>query len=133
MGVGADDHLAGGDQALFRQERVLHAHLPHVEEVRDGKALGKFPGLGAQLRRLDILAGGGVVQNNGDLIPVEYLGQAGLLKLRDGHRGGDIVSEDQVQLPLDELSRLHGVQPGAAGQNFLRHGHSHKNVLPPVV
>ena len=49
-----------------------------VKEVFDGKALGKLPGLVAQLRGFDVLAGGGVVQHDSDLVPVKDTGKARL-------------------------------------------------------
>ena len=76
VGVGADDDLAGGDQALFGQQGVLHAHLAHVVEVGDVEALGKLSGLGAQLGGLDVLAGGGVVQHDRDLVLIKDTGSA---------------------------------------------------------
>ena len=74
VGVSADDGLTGGDQALLGQQGMLHAHLAHVIEVGNVKALGKLSGLGAQLGRLNVLAGGGVVQHNGDLVLIKNLG-----------------------------------------------------------
>ena len=56
-----------------------------------------------------------VVQDDGDFVLVEDLGEARLLKLGDGNRGGDIVAQYQVQFGLDELSGLHLVQPGGFG------------------
>ena len=125
MGVGAHNDLAGGAQALLGQQGVLHAHMAHVEEVGDVVLVGKVPGLQAQLGGLDILAGGVVIQNDGDLIPIKHLGKTGLLKLGDGDGGGDVVAQHHIQLGLDELSGLHPVQPGGFGQDLLRHGHSH--------
>ena len=115
VGVGADDDLAGGGQPLLRDEGVLHAHVAHVKEVGDLVLEGKLPGLFAQPGGLDVLAGGVVVQDDGDLVPVEDLGKARLFKLCNRHGGGDIVAQHQVQPGLDELARLHLVQPGGLG------------------
>ena len=104
VGVRAHDDLAGGAQALLGQQGVLHAHLAYVEEIGDVVLVGKFPGLLAQLGGLDVLAGGVVVQNDGDLVLVKDLGEPGLFKLGDGHRSGDVVAQDQIQLGLDELA-----------------------------
>ena len=106
--------------------------MAHIVEMGDGKLLSKLPALGAQLSGLDVLAGGGVVQYNGDFLPVKHRGQTRLFKFRDGHRRGDVVAQHQVQLSLDALTRLHMVQPGGPGQNFLGHGHSH-GLIPPRV
>ena len=92
---------------------MLHPHLAHVEEVGNLVFVGELPGLLAQLGGLDVLAGGVVVQDDGNLVPVKDLSEARLLKLGDGHGGGDVVA-------------LHPVQPGVLGQYFLRHCHSHR-------
>ena len=125
MGVGPHDDLTGSAQALLGQQGVLHTHLAHVEEVGDVMLVGEVPGLQAQLGGLDVLAGGVVVQDNGDLVLVKHLGEARLLKLGDGHRGGDVVAQHHVHLGLDELAHLHVVQTGVLGQNLLGHCHSH--------
>ena len=130
MGIGADDNLSRGCQALFRHQGVFHAHLSHVVEVGDVEALGKSPGLSAELGRLDVLAGGIVVQNDGDLVLVKDLSQPCLVKLGDGHRRGDVIAQHQVQPGLNELARLDGVQARVLGQNLLGHGHSHGWVPP---
>ena len=106
MGVGPHDDLSRGGQPLLGDQGVLYAHLAHVVEMGDAVLMGKLPCLLAQLGRLDILAGGIVVQHNGDPVLVKDLGEASLLKLRDGHRGGDIVAQDQVQPGFDQLARL---------------------------
>ncbi len=107
MGVGADNHLTGSGQPPFGHQRVLHAHLSHVKEIGNFMLVGKLPGLLAQLGGLDVLAGGVVVQNDGDFILVKDLGEARLLKFGDGHRGGDVVAQHQIQSGLDELTSLH--------------------------
>ena len=126
MGIRADDDLAGGGQALFRQQGVLNAHLSHVIKMGDGVPLRKLPAGGAQLGGLDILTGGGVIQHNGDPVPVKHSGQPRLFEFRDGHRGGDVVAQHQIQLSLHELARFHLGKPRGAGQNLLGHGHAHK-------
>ena len=119
--------------ALLRQEGVLHAHLAHIEEIGDLMLMGKIPGLEAQFRGFDVLAGRIVVQNDGDLVPVKDPGEAGLFKLGDGHRCGDVVAQHHVHLGLDQLTHLHGIQPGVLGQDLLCHCHSHiKNLLSAV-
>ena len=115
MGIGAHNHLTRGSQPLLRQEGVLHPHLAHIEEVGDLVLVGKLPGLLAQLGGLDVLAGGVVVQDDGDFVLIKDLSEARLLKLGDSHRSGDVVAQHQVQPGLDELSGLHLVQPGVLG------------------
>lgn len=69
MGVGPHDDLSRGGQPLLGDQGVLYAHLAHVVEMGDAVLMGKLPCLLAQLGRLDILAGGIVVQHNGDPVP----------------------------------------------------------------
>ena len=130
MGVGADDALSGGHQALFRQEGVLHPHLAHVVEVVNVKPLGKGAALQALLGGLDVLVGGEVVHHQGDLALVKDPGEPLLVKLPDGHGRGDVVAQDHVQLGPDQLAGLHFRQAGVGSEDFLRHCHSHrKNLL----
>lgn len=44
MGIGADHRIPGGHQSLFRQERMLDAHVSHVKIVGDPVNIGKIPG-----------------------------------------------------------------------------------------
>ena len=130
VGVGADHTLAGGGEALLGQQGVLHPHAAHVVEVGDVEPLGKLPHLGAELGGLDILAGGVVIQHQGDPVLVEYLGQPGLIEFRNRHRGGDVVAQHQIQLGLHQLAGDNVVQAGMLGQDLLGHGHSHLWVPP---
>ena len=57
------------------------------------------------------------------------LSKPGLFKLVDGHRGGDIVAQHDVELGVDELARLDLGKTCVCGQNFLRQGHSHDTTL----
>ena len=125
MGIGADHALAGGGQALFRQQGVLHTHAAHIIEVGDVKPFGKLPGLGTQLSGLDILTWGGVIQHQGDLVLVKHLGQPRLVELRDGYRGGNVVAQHHIQFSLYQLARDNMIQAGVLGQDLLSHGHSH--------
>ena len=130
VGVGADDGLAGGNQSLLRQEGVLDAHGAHVVVVVDVELPGKGPALLALGGGLDVLVGGEVVHHQGDAALVEHLVKARGLELVDGHRGGDVVAQHQVQPGLDELSGPHALEARVPGQDLLCHGHSH-NILSP--
>ena len=105
VAVRADDAVPGGDDALLRQQGVLHAHLAHVEEVDDAVPAGELPALLGLLGALDVLVGDEVVQDDVHSRLVEDVAKARLLKLVDGHRGGDVVAQDDVQVRLDQLSR----------------------------
>ena len=127
VGVCADATFACGNQALFRQQGMLDAHGAHVEEVGNVVLFRKGAGLEAQLCGVDVLTGGKMVQDDGNLVLVEDLGKAGVLKLRDGNGGGDVVAQHQVQLGLDELACGNRCFSGMGCQDFLGHGHSHSN------
>ena len=70
VAVGADDAVAGGDDALLRQKRVLNAHLAHVKKVEDVVFVGKVAAAFGLLGALDVLVGHKVVQHNVDLFVV---------------------------------------------------------------
>ncbi len=117
--------LAGGDEALFRYQGVLHAHLAHIIIVREAEAPGKGPALLALGGGLDVLVGGEMVHDHHHTGGVKDLVEAGLFKLVDGDGGSDVVSQYHVQFGLDHLSCPNLRQPGVGCQNFLCHGHAH--------
>ena len=59
-----------------------------------------------------------MIQNQRDLFPVEHLGQPRLVELGDGHRGGDIVAQHQIQLALHQLAGDNMLQAGVPGQDL---------------
>mgnify|MGYP000183452738 CR=1 FL=1 len=61
--------------------------------------------------------------------PLKDLAEARCLKLVDGHRGGDIVAQHNVQLCVDQLACLDLRQSGVCGKDLLRQGHSHGSFL----
>jgi len=129
MGVRADHAVAGADQPFFRQKGVLYAHLPHVEEIGNLVFLRETAHLTALFRRLDVLVRGKVIQHQRDFISVKNRGSAAFFKLVDRHRRSDVVAEHKVELRLDQLSGFQMLQSGVRGQDFLRHRHSHRNIL----
>ncbi|MPM94528.1 hypothetical protein SDC9_141674 [bioreactor metagenome] len=92
MGVGADDDLSRRHKPFFGQQGVLHAHLAHIIKVSNMKALGKITRCGAELRCLDVLAGGVMIQHNSDFILVEDAGETRLVEFGDGDRRCDVVA-----------------------------------------
>ena len=129
VGVSTDDDLTGGTKAFFGQQSVLYAHLTHIKKVRDVVLVSKGSCLFTELGRLDILAGRVVIQHNGDLILIKDLCKTGLFKLGNGNRRCDIVAQYEIQLCFDQLSRFYLIQTGSLGEDFLCHGHSHRNRL----
>ena len=129
MTVRADHAVTGGDDAFFRQQGVLNAHLTDIVEVEDIVLIGKLPALLGLGSALDILVGYKVIQNDGDMLFIKHTVETGALKLVDGHRGGDIVAQHNVQLCVDELACLDLRQSGVCGKDLLRQGHSHGSFL----
>ena len=129
VAVGADDAVAGGDDALLRQKRVLNAHLAHVKKVEDVVFVGKVAAAFGLLGALDVLVGHKVVQHNVDLFVVVDRGKPGFLKLVDGNGGGDVVAQHHVQVSVDQLPGLDGRLAAVGGKDLLGHGHSHGKSL----
>ena len=125
MAVGANNHVARSDDALFGKQRVLNAHAAHVEEVHNVVLACEIAALLALLGALDVLVRGEVVHNKGDLRAVEHLVHVGLLQLANSYRSGDVVGEREVDVRLDQLAGHYGIEPGVRRQNFLGHGHAH--------
>jgi hypothetical protein len=44
------------------------------------------------------------------------------MKNVDGDGGGNIIGQGQIHPGLDQLSRLHRLQPGVGGQDLFRNG-----------
>ena len=71
-----------------------------------------------------------MIQHDVDAGLVEHRVEPGLLKLIDGHRGGDIVAQHHIQSGVDQLPCLDGFPAAVGGQDFLRHCHAHGVFLP---
>ena len=130
MAVGADDAVSCSHHSLLRKEGMLDAHLSHVIEMAYAVGAGKFPALLRLLCCLDVLVGDKVVQNDGHPVLVKYLVKACLFEFIDSHRRRDVVSQDDVQLCFDELSRLYLRKSRVGCQDLLCHCHSH-DYFPP--
>ena len=128
MAVRADDAVAGTDQALFRQNRMLDAHTADVKEILDVVLVGKAAHPLDLLGRLDVLVRGEMVHHQRHPAFVEHPAGTAALKLVDRHRRGDVVAEAQIELRLDQLPRLHLRQAGVRRQDLLCHGHTHSSV-----
>ncbi len=98
VGVGAQDHVAGPDQALLGQEGMLHAHPAHVVVVDDPVLLRELAHLLDQSGRLDVLVRREVVGDQRDPFGVEHMLEPGLFELVDGHAGGDVVAKAEIEL-----------------------------------
>ncbi len=117
VGIRANDEFPRGNQALFRQQRMLHAHLAHIIEVVQIKLPGEGAALEALLGRLDVLIRGEMVHDHGDFVlsntPVKPSSQ-----IPGWPRGGDVVAQDHVQLGPDQLTGLDLRQAGVGSEDF---------------
>ena len=125
VGVCADDTITGADDTLFGKQGVLDAHLTHVVEVGDVMLFREIACGSAQLGGFDVLTGGVVVEDDGDLVFVEHAVKARLFKNVDSDGGGDVVAEDNIQLGLDEVAGFYRIQACVSGEDLLCHGHAH--------
>ena len=129
VAVRADHAVTGSDDAFFRQQRVLNAHLTDIVEVEDIVLIGELSALLGLGSALDILIGYKVIQHDSDMLFIKHAVKTGAFKLVDGHRGGDIVAQHNVQLCVDQLACLDLRQSGVCGKDLLRQGHSHGSFL----
>ena len=125
MTVCADYTVTRDNQTFFRQKCVLNTYFTDVIEVQDIILVREIAALLALNSRLDILIRREVVHYQRNFCLVENSRKAVLVELVDGNRACDIVSENHIQLRLNQLSLDNRLQPRVLCQNFLRHCHSH--------
>ena len=101
--VCADHAVARSHQALFGKEGVLDSHITDIKVIFDVVLLCKGAALLALLRCLDILIRCKVIHYQGNFILVEDLVKSCFVKFIDGDRGGDIISQNQIQLRLKDV------------------------------
>ncbi len=101
VGVRTDNHIPRHRQPFLRQQRMLYAHLPHFEIVGDLIFVRKLPHTFAVLCGFDILVGHKMIGHQGDLILVKHPPGFHLVHLLNGHRGGDVVAQHQIETGLD--------------------------------
>ena len=126
MRISSDHHISGHYQTLFRQQRMLDSHLSHIKKVGNLMFGGKFSDTFALLGRLNILIRNKMIHHQSNLILIKhrFFRHFGI-HLLDRHRRGNIISQNQIQIRLDQLSCRHLRQSGVSRQDFLRHRHSH--------
>ncbi len=85
----------------------------------------------AVLRRFDIFIRDKVIHHQGDLVLIKNILFCHFIHFMDGHRRCDIISQHQIEISLDELSRLYIGKPGMGSQDFLCHCHCFHDPFPP--
>ena len=88
-------------------------------------AAGKFTDTFAVLRRLNVLIRHEMIQHERDLVLVKNAVHLHLIHLVNRHRRCDIISENQIQICLNQLSCFYRRQSCMSSQNFLCHCHTH--------
>ena len=125
VGVGADDHHAGGDQPLLREQGVFDAAAAHLEVVLHAVLAGEVAGGLGELGGPGVFGGDKVVVDQGDAAGIPDPADAELFELGDRQGGRALVHHQQIHLDLDQVRRLHLRLAGVAGQDFGGGGHTH--------
>lgn len=131
VGVGADDTVAGGHEALLGEKGVFDAHFSDIEEIFDVEAVGELAAGGGLLGGFDVFVWNKVVEYDVDFLVVVHFVESGFVKFADGDGCRDVVAKHAVELDFDELAGFDFVQSGVRGQYFLGHCHWH-NPIPPL-
>ena len=105
---------------------MLDPHLPDIEVIRYIVLAGILTHALAVFRGLDILIRDKVIHDKGNLILVKHLITLELIHLLDRYRRGNIISKNQVQVRLDQISRMHFLKSCRMSEYFLSHCHSHR-------
>ncbi|OPY11763.1 MAG: hypothetical protein A4E66_01294 [Syntrophus sp. PtaB.Bin001] len=130
VAVRADHKVSRQDNALFRQQGVLHADFPDLVIVGDLLLPGKVAHDLALGGGADVLVGGEMVRDKDHLVPVKDFLPSSLAEFVDGQRGRDIVSQGDIHLCIDQHSGTDFVQIGMPAKDLFRNGHSHDFSLP---
>ena len=122
VGVGADDHVTGGDEPVLGQQDVLDARTADLVEVGDLLLAGEGPHPHPERCRGDVLGRHEVRRHEGDAVPVPHLGHADLAEGVDGHGSGDVVGHRQAHLRHDEVAGAHALPAAGTGEDLLGDG-----------
>ena len=87
---------------------MLNSHLSHIKIVGDLMTTGKFTDTFAVFCGFDVFVRDKMIHNQGNFILMKYCpAYSAFVHLMDSHRCGDIISQNQIQIGFDELSRFH--------------------------
>ncbi len=125
MAVRAYDQITRHDNSLFRKQRVFHSHFSGIVEMGKFLFFGKIPQNFCLHRRGNIFVRHKMIRNKYDSAFIKHCFRAAFIKLPDGNRCGDIISQSNIHLCIDQITRLHMIQACMSGKNFFRYGHSH--------
>ena len=131
--VGADDDVAGNDEALLGEQGVFDAHVFFVEEVLHLVLLGEVAADARLVGGRDVLGGDEVIEDDGEAVGVGELRRAGVFERFDGDGGGDVVADDHVDGHPDDLTGVYRFT-GVFAENLFGNGLSHsKNLKREIV
>ena len=126
MRIRSDHDIPRHNKSSLRKKGVLDSHLPYIKIVRYLMLPGILTYTLAVFRRLDILVRDKMIHDQGDLVLIKHLIAPELIHLSDCDRSGNIISQYQVQVRLDQISRMHLCKSCGVREYFLSHCHSHR-------
>ena len=111
---------------------MLDPHLSNIKIIGNIMLTGKLTHAFAVFCRLDVFIRNKMIQNQCDLILMKNTIYFHFIHFMNCDRRCDIISEHQIQIRLDQLSRTDRVKSCVRRKNFLCHRHSHFN-FPPTL
>ncbi len=125
MGIGPYYYISRQDYTLLRQQAVLDTHPANFKIV--GQPL--FPGKVAQhlglLGRFNVLVGSEMVRDQDNLFPVKHFPDSDFLKFLDSYGSRYVISQDNINLTVDQFSGLNLLPARVGSQDLFRDGHPH--------
>ena len=107
-----------------------HAFLALLVVVFDVLGLCEIAHTLALFRGLDIFIRSKVIRDHDDLICIEYFSERVLFEYIDRRRRGDVVSEEQVKIGLDQVARGAKLFSRVLTEDLLCHCHAHIDYHP---
>ena len=104
MRICTNDHISCHSQSFFRKQCVFDSHLSYVKIIGDLIFTGKFTYTFAVFCWFDIFIRDKMIHYQCNLILVKYFLLFKLVHLMNGNRGSNIISQDQIQICLDQLT-----------------------------
>ncbi|OPY89946.1 MAG: hypothetical protein A4E73_02751 [Syntrophaceae bacterium PtaU1.Bin231] len=130
MAVRPDHEIPGQDNALFGQQRMLHAGVAAFVVMLEALFAGEIPyGFGLH-GRADVLVGREMIRHQDHFAAVEDLLSSGLPELADGDRRRDVIAQRDVHPRIDDHSRSNFPVLRVVAQDLFGDGHTHR-CLPP--
>ena len=104
---------------------MLDPHFSYVKVIGDIMAAGELPHTFTMFCRFNVFVRNKVVHNKGYFIFIKNSIYCHFVHFVDGHRRGNVISQYQIKICLDQLSGFYFIQSCMSRQDFLCHCHSH--------